>query len=1365
MNSTKTANTLASYLPNLTMRRLRENAAVPTGPSAEEFKGTVLVADVTGFTTITERLAESGAVGAEKLTKLLNEYFGQVIDIIGLHGGDIVRFAGDAILAVWPADESGGEVLAAHCAADCALHLQKELSDYQSPEGARLAIKIGIGSGDVSVLQIGGELDRWELLVSGLAFVQSFAALEQAKSAQVVVSLQSWSLLEDRFVGTHLQMGVVLLDGRAEGQVNAPPTKVFSDEDTSPCSVQMENAMRCYVPGTVTSRLAAGHEDWLGELRVVSVIFVNLPEMNYATPLDRAQSVMQYLQTELYRYEGSINKLSVDDKGTSMLAAMGLPPWTHEDDPKRAVHAAMALRRRLLEKGMRSSIGIATGRVFCGPVGSKRRREYTVMGDVVNLAARLMQTALGSIHCDQNTCTAAQSHIKFQRLAEINLKGKSQSVSVFVPIEPKVTPTTTRSRLIGREPERHLFRERLEALVSRKETAVVVVEGEAGIGKTRLVEDLLDQARQMEIPGYIGHGDSVETSTMYFVWQPIFRDLLGLGTVALPERWKTLQKVISHDAAVLELAPLLNPVFSLNLPDNARTSPMAGKVRGENTQALLRKLVHDASLRSPMLLVLEDAHWHDTASWELTRRVTELDHNLLVVLVTRPMPSNPPNEFSRILRDPRTTYVELGRLSPEDNAQFFCQCLGAEQLSEPLAAAIYERTGGNALFTEQLAYVLKEDGSFRLDDRGHLGLPDSFDLKDVEFPETLHGAIAARIDRLEPHEQLALKVASVIGRHFPLKILHDNFPIENERGRLRDHLRPSLDARLIETEIPEPHLGFLFHHVITQEVAYEQILFEQRKRLHRSIAECYESIGQHEFASMAPVLAHHWKRAERLTRAVDYLERAGNISHRNGAYGEAAGFFEESLNMADAVGASDARASAWERKLGEALLGLGKLRQSARHLERALSLLNTRLPHSRGQVAVSLAGQIWKQARHRLFRPRCVCASDVNTITRRLEQARIFERLAEIHYLSNDKQRMLHALLSTLNLAEEVGPSPELARAYANGCFAAGVSRLHRIAERYASLGLAVATEVLDPAAAAWVHEATGLYRVGLGALDAAGECFQRAIEIFVRLGDWQHWGESVAALAQAAYFRGEFQTGLALWTELHTRARQRGDELQQAWGLNGRAEGLLRLGQASGAQQAAAYLEEAQALFGRNVDLVSQFGSYGLMAQAELRLGQHQAARKSADAAMELARRRSAPTGYYMLNGYEGMAKTYLALAEDSDAPAALRLACQASRYLARYARTFPLGRPAAHLCQGQVKWRSGKRQPARREWRRSLAAAAQMGMPYAEALAHREIGRALEAGDGDRTGHLSHAAEIFARLNAAHDLAAVERLMGSRP
>ena len=127
-----------------------------------------------------------------------------------------------------------------------------------------------------------------------------------------------------------------------------------------------QESVRAYVPGTVAARLAAGQENWIGELRVVSVLFVNLPDLSYATTLERAQHTIQYLQQELYRFEGSINKLNLDDKGTSLLAALGLPPLAHEDDPRRAVHAAMAIRQRLLDLGLRSSIGVATGRVFCG---------------------------------------------------------------------------------------------------------------------------------------------------------------------------------------------------------------------------------------------------------------------------------------------------------------------------------------------------------------------------------------------------------------------------------------------------------------------------------------------------------------------------------------------------------------------------------------------------------------------------------------------------------------------------------------------------------------------------------------------------------------------------------------------------------------------------------------------------------------------------------------------------------------------------------------------------------------------------------------------------------------------------------------
>ncbi len=285
MDSHELVTTLASYLPDLVLQRLVSEPA-PRTAAAESFVGAVLVADVSGFTALTERLAASGAEGSEELTRILNGFFGRVIEIVDADGGDIVRFAGDAILAVWPAQSAADVPLATRAAASCALSLQIALRGYQTESGTPLAIKIGIGSGDFTVLHLGGEFDRWEFLVTGLAFVQSFAALDQAHAEHVVVSLQAWSHLQSEFTGHQLQMGSVLLE--------AGPDNVDRPGRDLDCFLQAagesstEAAIRTYVPGTVTARIAAGQEGWLGELRVVTVMFVNLPELNYATPLDRA---------------------------------------------------------------------------------------------------------------------------------------------------------------------------------------------------------------------------------------------------------------------------------------------------------------------------------------------------------------------------------------------------------------------------------------------------------------------------------------------------------------------------------------------------------------------------------------------------------------------------------------------------------------------------------------------------------------------------------------------------------------------------------------------------------------------------------------------------------------------------------------------------------------------------------------------------------------------------------------------------------------------------------------------------------------------------------------------------------------------
>ena len=930
--------------------------------------------------------------------------------------------------------------------------------------------------------------------------------------------------------------------------------------------------MHRYIPATVTSRLSAGQEKWLGELRVVSVLFVNLPDLNYATSLDRAQQVMCDLQAELYRFEGSVNKLNVDEKGASLLAALGLPPLAHEDDARRAVEAAMAIQRKLVELGLRGSIGISTGRVFCGSIGSARRREYTLLGDAVNIAARLMQAALGDTLCDEATCHRARSRIKFEQFTEITVKGRQEPVAVYRPVDSQRPLPAVKCELIGRHRERELIAARIQGVVAGAESPTVIVEGEAGIGKSRLIADAVDRARAFGVTALTGAGDSIEASTLYYAWRPIFHQLVGLDAVAAgPEaRRRHILARLESQAELLRLAPLLEAVLPCGLVDNEVTAAMSGQVRGDNTRALLVGLLKKAAEESPTVVVVEDAHWQDSASWALTSLVCRQVPSILLLLSTRPFTRNSPAEYTQVLRAADTTCLRLDRLGPQDTAELLCHCLGVVSVPENVAAMVHERAEGNPLFAEELAYALRDGGLLRIEG-GQCRLSAEFpDWSQLGLPDTLRGVIAGRIDRLGTPEQLAIKVASVIGQHFHFRALYDNYPLEGEKPWLHVHLAAAQEAEILGMEAPEPEAVYLFRHVMIQHVAYELLLFQQRQQLHHSVAEWYERSYPDRLASDYPFLAHHWRQAGEPAKAVEYLEKAGEQSLRCGGYSEAAGFFREALGLDVEAGLQSGglRRARWERLLGEAYLGMGRLAESREHLQRSLELLSQPAPASRVRLYASLLGHAVRQ----LLRQTWSAVRRFRRPSRGAGQGRHYQRRRSCHRGCAGLRAPGGDLLSVQREGTPHPRNPGHAQSQRESRPFAGAGQGLRqqfvccrasrdcIGFRpYRRQALETAHAVDDPMATAWALGAIGICHVGMGEAGKARDALGEAVDIYGELGDWQHWGECMAMLAQANYCAGDFRGGLELWTEAYAMARSRGDRLQQAWGLNGQAEGILR--------------------------------------------------------------------------------------------------------------------------------------------------------------------------------------------------------------
>lgn len=892
---------IASFLP---IRVLNSFAANPTpldSPASGSFEAAVLFADISGFTALTERLAQKGSAGVEELTTHLNAYFGQLIELILAHNGDIIKFAGDAMLAIWPA-ESLSLDRATYCAAQCALAILNDLGEYRAAD-AELRLHLGIGAGELKEFYIGGKNSQWEYLVAGEPIAQVGLAETAAGIGEVCLSLTAWELIKDQFVGKILDSNVVRLEGfnlltsvadrRLSNVGESPPIALYDG---------MQKRLERYISLGVMQRLKVGQTDWLGDLRRVSVMFLNLPGMDYGDEgaLEFISAIINEIQNVLQVYEGTLNKFLVDEKGSTLVIGFGVPPFSHEDDSVRCVMAGMVLLEKLRILGLQPKIGITTGTCYSGVIGSEKRREYTIMGAVVNLAARLMQAAKDGILCDRRTFEIAKESIQFESLTPIKVKGKEEIVQVFCPLSqvrkdlPWWMAEQKEKSIVGREKERLFLGQKLEQLKAGV-SGVVVICGEAGIGKSCLIENLLFQAQQLGVGSLVGVGDAIAQSKPYHAWNGVFSHLWDLSLLPdLEAKKRQVLDLLEDEPEWLQKAALLNEVLGLDLPDTEVSTALVGQQRAEATRDLLVQLLQDSVNRSPKLLVLEDAHWLDSSSWALVLAVAQKVKRLLLVIGTRLMGEEVPDEYDRLLREEGVEQLHLEAMPATDTLDLLCRRLGVKSLPDSMVELIEQKAEGNPFFSEELAYGLREAGVIEIQDGECRIAAGVGNLTQLNFPATVQGVIASRIDRLSPSEQLTLKVASVIGRSFGFQLLRDIHPIEDDKPELPNHLMKLQRFDLTPMETPEPDLGYMFKHIITQEVAYGLMLYSQRRQVHEFLALWYER-SYEELSGFYAILAHHWSKALVAEKAIFYLEKAGEQAVRAHALREAVWLFTEAL--------------------------------------------------------------------------------------------------------------------------------------------------------------------------------------------------------------------------------------------------------------------------------------------------------------------------------------------------------------------------------------------------------------------------------------------------------------------------------------
>jgi class 3 adenylate cyclase/tetratricopeptide (TPR) repeat protein len=704
---------------------------------------------------------------------------------------------------------------------------------------------------------------------------------------------------------------------------------------------------RDYTPRHLAEKILRNKAALEGERKHVTVLFADLadstelaeqlgPEEMHAL-MDRA---FRRILARVHHYEGTINQFT----GDGVMALFGAP-LALEDAPRRAVTAAIAIHRELetIDSDLQQSsgrrfqmrIGINTGPVVVGTIGDDLRMDYTAVGDTTNMAARLEALApAGGVVVSDTTKRLAEGFFDFRALGPMAVKGKSGTIKAYqVLAERQVSSrieALTESELtpfVGRGGELESLLKAFEsARTGRGQLAFLV--GEAGIGKSRLLHEFRRSLGDTPHTWFEGRCASFARNTPFFTIVDGLRRRAGIDD--RDDETTRAEKLARSEADAggeLEWTlPFMRQLLSLPSgdPEVDALDPMTR--RSESSRALLARLLRSAA-RRPLVMVIEDLHWIDTASEEFLGFLADAiaAARVLLIFTHRPGYEQPFGDRSFHVRIP------LQALSSQAMTDMVQSVLDSDELPSGLQQLVGGKAEGNPFFIEEVVRSLVEEGVIGLRE----GVPYlARDLAGVHVPDRIQDVLTARLDRLEEGPKHAIQIASVIGREFALRLLERITETGDGLDSIVGELR---SLELIHQKSAYPELAYMFKHALTHDVAYESILVQRRKMLHRIVGAAIEELYDDRLQEHYEALAHHFGLAEEWEQALRYHELASEKSAAAYANHAAVEHCRAALSIADRLEEpiSSARLGSLAQRMATCSWYLSEFRASGEAFDRA----------------------------------------------------------------------------------------------------------------------------------------------------------------------------------------------------------------------------------------------------------------------------------------------------------------------------------------------------------------------------------------------------------------------------------------------
>lgn len=729
------------------------------------------------------------------------------------------------------------------------------------------------------------------------------------------------------------QCGQQLVSALSEGAQPVP------EVPAAPPGSKLDQLQK-YLPRHLVEKILANRGRLQGERKLVTVLFADI--VGYSTWSEQVgEEVLFAMMDELYelfiheihRYEGTVNELT----GDGIVAFFGAP-LAVEQAPLRAVRAALALQNAvarhndILERqhGRRVQIrvGINTGPVIVGTVGNNLRMDYKAIGNTVNLAARMEQTAApGTVQITAQTYRMVAGYVDCEDLGVRHVKGLATAVQTYrvlgerkVQSRLDVARRRGLTRLVGRSREleqlRHCF-----ALVQHGSGQAVSIIGDAGLGKSRLLYEFHHLLQGTESLWFEGRCSSYDSAVAYL---PIVGFLQHYFGIDANDSDADIAQKVSQGFASLSVESQQTMPYVLHLlaaEMTAKISPATSpEVIKHRIFEALRLLVLENSLRCPVVLAIEDLHWIDKTSEEFLTFL--LDHiagaRIFLLFTYRP-------EFvSTWSRKSYHNVVSLTRLVEHDSQDMLEALLHTGQIQSELKTFILDKTEGVPFFLEELVKSLQETAAIEwIDQQWRLKTPEIM----PQIPDTIEELLTSRIDRLPEDAKHLLQLGAIIGREFREDLLKELSEVPDQQ--LAASVAALIDAELLYARRFPLQTTYTFKHAFTQEAAYHSILTARRCELHQRVAATLEAFYPDRLDEYYGQLAYHFfEGGQEHEKAINYAVRAGERAMTLLAYAEATRFYQMALQVLDC------RESSEEKRRGALLLALGEAqRKAGAHVE------------------------------------------------------------------------------------------------------------------------------------------------------------------------------------------------------------------------------------------------------------------------------------------------------------------------------------------------------------------------------------------------------------------------------------------------